>query len=70
VELAGFNSIAIVSDADSTPTLIVLNLNRTRTRIQRVFYQLLEQMSGSLNHFAGSDLIDNIRGKKADFRRK
>src|SRR5204863_6190329 len=59
----------IVADPDRvSPTFFHRDVDRRRTGVERVLDELLDRRRGTLDHFAGGDLISHRRWEHCDAR--
>ena len=61
------HAAAVVGDADEPPPAAIGdNLDAPRARIERVLDQFLDGAGRPLDHLAGGDAVDGLRGQAAD----
>ena len=66
-QVVGMDPFAIVNDADQVSSApLNLDFDASGQSIDRVFQQLLNDTSGTLDHFPSCDLIDHAVGKLLD----
>ena len=68
-QLRGSNAAAVVAHPDQPhPTLLHFDGDASRSGIQAVFQQFLDDRRRALDHFAGGDLADQLRRQSPNVR--
>ena len=69
--IVAHHAASVVDDANQfAAARFHVNANPLRSRVERIFQQLLHYGRRSLHHFAGSDLVRHLIGKNADIAHK